>query len=269
MLVKILLTPLLILLCLLAARRWGAFVGGVIAGLPLISGPVSFFLTLEQGAAFSAVASFNTLLGVLACTATALIYPWLAAVGLPWFVALPVALCGFFGGGWAVLHIPFTPLWAVVLSSLAPALVLGCLPRVLARVEHGHAMSAYVRVPVQMACGATLVFAVTEAAHWLGPGWSGVLMFFPVMVCSIVPFAHATLGAAAVVSIFRGIMAGWFGCIAFAVVVMTGVEHLPLWLCYTLATAAALLASAAVSLLESWLQQKHAARAQRQNHSSR
>ena len=87
-------------------------------------------------------------------------------------------------------------------------------------------------------------------------------MFFPVMICSIVPFAHAALGAAAVVSIFRGIMAGWFGCIAFAVVVMTGVEHLPLWLCYTLAPAAALLASAAVSLLESWLQQKHAAGAE-------
>ena len=260
MLVKILLTPLLILLCLLAARRWGAFVGGVIAGLPLISGPVSFFLTLEQGAAFSAVASFNTLLGVLACTATALIYPWLAAVGLPWFVALPVALCGFFGGGWAVLHVPFTPLWAVVLSSLAPALVLLCLPRAVAGAKHGHAMSAYVRVPVQMACGAGLVFAVTEAAHWLGPGWSGVLMFFPVMVCSIVPFAHATLGAAAVVSIFRGIMAGWFGCIAFAVVVMVGVEQLPLWLCYSLASGAALLAGAVISLLERRLQHWLAAR---------
>ena len=56
MLVKIFLTPLLILMCLLVARRWGSFVGGVIAGLPLISGPVSFFLTLEQGATFSATA---------------------------------------------------------------------------------------------------------------------------------------------------------------------------------------------------------------------
>lgn len=259
MLVKIFLTPLLILMCLLVARRWGSFVGGVIAGLPLISGPVSFFLTLEQGAAFSAAASFNTLLGVLACTATALIYPWLAAWGMPWFVALPASLCGFFGGGWAVLHLPFSHVWAVVLSSLCPVLVLTCLPRVMARGKHGHALSAGVRVPMQMACGAGLVFAVTEAAHWLGPGWSGVLMFFPVMVCSIVPFAHATHGAPAVVSIFRGIMAGWFGCIAFAVVVMTGVEHLSLWLCYGLASAAALLASTVVSLLEQRMQQSHAA----------
>lgn len=258
MLVKILFTPLLILLCLLVARRWGSFVGGVIAGLPLISGPVSFFLTLEQGTAFSAAASFNTLLGVLACTATALIYPWLAAWGMPWFVALPAALCGFFGGGWGVLHLPFTHLWAVVLSSLSPVLVLVCLPKVVTGCRPGHAMTACVRVPVQMACGAGLVFAVTEAARWLGPGWSGVLMFFPVMICSIVPFAHATLGAGAVVSIFRGIMAGWFGCIAFAVVVMTGVEHLPLWLCYSLASGAALLAGAVVSLLERRLQQKHA-----------
>ncbi len=258
MLVKIFFTPLLILLCLLAVRRWGSFVGGVIVGLPLISGPVSFFLTLEQGAAFSATASFNTLLGVLACTTAALIYPWLAAWGMPWFVALPAALCGFFGGGWVVLRLPFTPLWALALSMLCPVVVLACLPRVVPHTGTSHAMPARVRVPVQMACGAGLVLAVTEAARWLGPGWSGVLMFFPVMICSIVPFAHAALGAAAVVSIFRGIMAGWFGCIAFAAVVMTGVEHLPLWLCYSLATAAALLASAAVSLLERWLQQKHA-----------
>ena len=259
MLVKILLTPLLILLCLLAVRRWGSFVGGVIVGLPLISGPVSFFLTLEQGAAFSATASFNTLLGVLACTTAALIYPWLAAWGMPWFVALPAALCGFFVGGWAVLHLTISPLWAVALAMLCPVLVMACLPRVAAgKPANGRALSARVRVPVQMACGVVIVLAVTGAARWLGPGWSGVLMFFPVMICSIVPFAHAALGAAAVVNIFRGIMAGWFGCIAFAVVVMTGVEHLPLWLCYTLATVAALLASAAVSLLESWLQQKHA-----------
>ena len=85
-------------------------------------------------------------------------------------------------------------------------------------------------------------------------------MFFPVMICSIVPFAHAMLGVGAVVSIFRGIMAGWFGCIAFAVVVMTGVEHLPLWLCYSLASGAALLAGAVISLLERRLQRWLAAR---------
>jgi len=250
MLIKLLLTPLLILMCLLAARRWGAFVGGVVAGLPLISGPLSFFLTLEQGAAFSAAASFNTLLGVLACTSTALIYPWLAAWGVPWFVTLPLALCGFFGGGWVVLQITFTPLWALGLACGCPVLVLLCLPKNAQARVGGHTMTARLRVPLQMACGAMLVFVVTESAQRLGPGWSGVLMFFPVMICSIVPFAHALQGAAAVVGLFRGIMAGWFGCIAFATVVMTGVERLPLWLCYGAACGAALGASAVVSLLE-------------------
>ena len=250
MLVKIILTPLLILACLLAARRWGAFVGGVAAGLPLISGPVSFFLTLEQGPAFSAQASFSTLLGVLACTATALIYPWLAALGLPWFVALPAAVGGFLGGGWAVLHLPFSHGAALALASAMPVLILLCLPKTAVRHEEHHAVDARWRVPAQMTSGAVLVYAVTESARWLGPGWSGVLMFFPVMVCSIVPFVHAIQGVDAVVRTFRGLMAGWFGCIAFAAVVMVGVEHLHLLPCYALATAAALLASAAVSLLE-------------------
>jgi hypothetical protein len=218
--------------------------------LPHISGPMSFFLTQEQGPAFSAHASFSTLLGVMACTATALIYPWLAVWGMPWFVALPLALCGFFGGGWLVLHLPFTHMAALVLASVMPILILACLPRTAGQHEEHHAADARWRVPVQMASGALLVYAVTESARWLGPGWSGVLMFFPVMVSSIVPFVHAMQGVEAVVRTFRGIMAGWFGCIAFAAVVMTSVEHTPVWLCYGVATAAALLAGAAVSWLE-------------------
>ena len=61
---KLIITPLLVLICMLITRRWGAFVGGVAAGLPVVSGPLSFFLTLEQGTAFSAHASYNTLLGI-------------------------------------------------------------------------------------------------------------------------------------------------------------------------------------------------------------
>ena len=71
MLLKILLTPLLILLCAGVTRRWGTFLGGAVAGLPLISGPTSFFLNQEHGPAFSAAATKNTIQGVVAGAATA------------------------------------------------------------------------------------------------------------------------------------------------------------------------------------------------------
>lgn len=261
MLLKMLLTPLLILLCAAIARRWGAFVGGAVAGLPLISGPVSFFLTLEQGPAFAAAASYNTLLGVVACAATALAYPWLAVRGLPWFGALPLSLAGYFVTGWAVQGLPHAPWLALGLALAMPLGILALLPPVpQERPGPSHPLPVRLRLPLQMAWGAALVLGVTTAAQRLGPGWSGVLMFFPVMICAIMPFVHAAGGAGAVVCAMRGFMAGWFGCIAFAVAIMTGVERLPLWPCYALATAAALLAGAGVTLLE---ERRFAARAQR------
>ena len=75
-------------------------------------------------------------------------------------------------------------------------------------------------------------------------------MFFPVMICAMVPFIHATQGPWAVVRVYRGLMAGWFGCIAFFAVVMPLVEVAPLWLCYVAAVAAALGVSAAVSIVQ-------------------
>lgn len=224
MLLKILLTPLLILLCAGVTRRWGTFLGGAVAGLPLISGPTSFFLTLEQGPAFAAAASYNTLLGVVACAATALAYPWLAVWGLPWFGALPLSLAGFFVTGWLVLGLPHAPWLAVVLALAMPVGILALLPAApQGPPPPPHPLAARLRLPLQMAWGAALVLGVTAAAQRLGPGWSGVLMFFPVMICAIVPFVHASGGPTAVVRIMRGFMAGWFGCIAFAVVIMAGV----------------------------------------------
>ncbi|EPO5264916.1 hypothetical protein [Providencia rettgeri] len=46
---KIVITPLLLLTASLAARRWGESIGGLIVGLPLTSGPISFFFALEYG----------------------------------------------------------------------------------------------------------------------------------------------------------------------------------------------------------------------------
>src|SRR5262249_48213976 len=44
----------------LAARRWGHAVSGYLGGLPLIGGPVTFFLALDPGPAFSATSPIMT-----------------------------------------------------------------------------------------------------------------------------------------------------------------------------------------------------------------
>ena len=51
---KLTLTPILILTASLASRRWGQAIGGWLVALPLTTGPVTFFLALEQGNSFAA-----------------------------------------------------------------------------------------------------------------------------------------------------------------------------------------------------------------------
>ena len=60
---KLCLTPLLIGGVALAGRRWGPLVSGLLIGLPLTTGPVSFFLAVEQGTAFATQAAVGGLLG--------------------------------------------------------------------------------------------------------------------------------------------------------------------------------------------------------------
>src|SRR5260370_28311921 len=59
-------TPLLIGMASLAGRRWGETISGWFIGLPLTSGPVCFFLAVEQGRSFAAAAARGCLAGAAA-----------------------------------------------------------------------------------------------------------------------------------------------------------------------------------------------------------
>jgi len=71
LLLKLLLVPGLVAAVTLAVRRWGPAVGGWLAGLPVVAGPVLVFYAIEQGDAFAAQAAHATLAGLIATSAFA------------------------------------------------------------------------------------------------------------------------------------------------------------------------------------------------------
>src|ERR1700736_1461663 len=75
---KLILTPLLLGGVTLAGRKFGPTVSGWLVGLPLTSGPVSFFLALEQGNVFAAHAAQGSLMGVISLSAFCVVYCWLS-----------------------------------------------------------------------------------------------------------------------------------------------------------------------------------------------
>lgn len=71
---KLLITPVLIGLVTLAGRRWGAAVSGLLIGLPLTSGPISFILAYQFGAEFASQAAIGGLLGQISICIFCLTY---------------------------------------------------------------------------------------------------------------------------------------------------------------------------------------------------
>src|SRR5665213_2235361 len=109
---KLTVTPVLILAASLASRRWGEAVGGWFIGLPLTSGPVCFFLALDQGVGFAAAAGVGCLAGAAAeagfCIAFARIAPRHG-----WPPAMAAGSVAFFAGV-AALDRAALPLWPLV-----------------------------------------------------------------------------------------------------------------------------------------------------------
>src|SRR5574342_826974 len=117
---KLVITPLLVVAATLVARRWGPGVGGWLAGLPLTSAPVSVFLALEQGPDFAAGAAVGTLFGLTALAVFCLAYGWSARF-MGWAGSAAAGL-GTFGACLAALSAAPASLlaaFALVCGSLA------------------------------------------------------------------------------------------------------------------------------------------------------
>src|SRR5207253_10648136 len=87
-LLRLALVPAAIWLATLAARRWGHAVSGYLGGLPLIGGPITFYLALDHGAAFAARSATVTLAAIVGQGAYLLAFAHVARRA-PWYVALP------------------------------------------------------------------------------------------------------------------------------------------------------------------------------------
>ena len=212
---KVVLTPALIAAASLAARRWGHAVSGWLVGLPLTSGPIAFFLALERGTSFAAVAAVGSLAGAIAETAFCVAYAGVAAR----------ARRGQRGVRGRRRRLPAT---GVVDGDrgrgacVSLVIALRFVPRGAGRA----AMPSPPRwdLPARMIIATALVLVITELAPAIGPRWSGVLATFPVYAAILTVFAHRGSVAAAV-EVLRGLLLGLFAFAAFFVILGALIER--------------------------------------------
>lgn len=213
---KLVLTPILITGATLAGRRWGPSVSGWLVGLPLTSGPVSFFLALQQGTLFAAHAAQGTLTGLVSVALYCLTYAWLS-LRFNWLLCWPVS--------WGIFFLSTFILEQLTLSlPLAFLIVVGALlltfvlwPR--QESKSSNANTPAWDLPLRIVIATAFVLLLTSTATLLGPLLSGLLTPLPILSTILAVFAHRLYGASPARHVLRGVIIGVFAFAVFFLII--------------------------------------------------
>jgi hypothetical protein len=242
---KILLAPSFVVGASLAARRYGARIGGLVGGLPVVAGPILLVFALSHGRAFAAEAAAGTLLGIVSLLAFIVVYSHLAS-RMPWGASLILGWGAFFAmtGALSTFTLGADPALAVVLATVAATLVV--LPRVRGEQLSSVRLPAW-DLPLRALSALALVLVLTAVAGQLGAKLSGLLAPFPVIASVLAVFTHAQHGEQDLLRIMRGFVLGLVAYALFCFVLAVSLGPLGIAASFLLATGCAL-ATQAVAL---------------------
>jgi hypothetical protein len=219
---RFLLAPVLVGIASLAARRYGERVGGWIAALPFVAGPLLFIVAMDQGEVFAAQAATTAISGIVALAVFALVYSRTCR-HLPWWGSLLVGWAAYMLS--AALLRPWNgPVWARLVATLASLWI--CQRLLPGVVPDGSPTPPWkYDLPTRMMAAASLVATVAGLAHAMGPAWSGLLAPFPVATTILVVFAHIQKGPASVARLLRGFLPALSGLAIFFAVLSLSLQH--------------------------------------------
>jgi hypothetical protein len=243
LLIKLTVTPVMMLAVSLAARRWGGFVGGIISGLPLTSAPIMFFLAVEQGASFAERAASSALSGLTAVLLTYLFYLHITRVASVLTGCLS-SLAFFAACSLLTFQAPFSG-WAIPANLLLIGLLIRCTG-VTGDKPAASPKTPSWSIPLRMGASTALLLAVTTLAHLIGPHWSGLLSPIPVVAWPLTVFLHKLNGRPEMVAAVRGNAISALGIILFYVVVSECMVRLGVFAAFTLALLSAVAATLAL-----------------------
>lgn len=243
---KLAIVPMFILGISLAGQRWGPAIAGWLSGLPVVAGPILFFMAREQGAAFAAEAAVATASAVCGSIVFSAAYAW-TATKQRWPLCLLAAAVAYFFTiallAWLAPGVVLAALMSLALVVVAPRL----FPPVTSSSPPGPMPKS--ELLVRMIAGATLVFVATWFAASLGPRLSGLIAMFPVLGTVLAVFSHRHAGAAFTTQLLRGMAAGFYAFITFCVVLALTLVPWGIGMAFGAAVVAALVVQAGAKVV--------------------
>lgn len=234
LLLKIAVPPLLVAAMSLAARWWGPTIGGLLIGMPTMTGPVLFFLALDKGPEFAVGACTGIELGVV-CVAPFMLAYGVVSTFARWPASLAAAAAAFVASAWTIqdVALPLPAAAGAAMVSLGAAYLLLSRPR-------SPAVSTALPwwdIPARMLTSFLLVAIIMVSADLLGPRLSGIVSTYPATVTVICAFTHRQWGRDAVRHMLRGITLALLGFVVFFLAVGIGLPTLGLVPSFAFASA--------------------------------
>jgi len=215
--VKMAVTAGFVVAATVTAERAGPLIGGLVATLPLGAGPVYIFLALDHGAAFIAQSAINSLAINMVNVIFALVYALLAQKH-SLAAALSLAMLVWVALAWGVFEIHWTIGWTF-LANIAVLAVSIALARPLRHVPIPPVRTYWYDLALRAAMAALLVGVTVSFSFRIGPGGSGILAVFPIILISVMLILHRRVGGKPTAAVMANAVLGLTG-FAFACVVL-------------------------------------------------
>jgi hypothetical protein len=219
---KLTLVPSFLLLISLAGKYGGPSLAGWLGGLPVVTGPILFFLALEHGDVFASAASTASAAAVFA-TAVFLIAYAHASQRFHWSIALLAAVFAWWLAAAFLSTLPNTATVSLLVAGAASLAAPRLFPVVQAQA--GGPLVTTIELVCRMVAGALFTVAVTAVAGIVGTRWGGLIIVFPVLAVVLAVFSHRSQGAAFVTILLRAMAAGLPSFAAFCLVLSAALPH--------------------------------------------
>ncbi|MGI5459915.1 hypothetical protein ACQEWB_43490 [Streptomyces sp. CA-249302] len=245
LLLRVALTPCLVLAVSVAARRLGPHRGGLLIGAPTSTGPFLLLMCSTYGPRTAARAAHGCVTGTLVVACFGFAYAHFARALRPAWT-LPSALAGAATAGLAGTLLGNTLATAGLTAAVILAGLATCPPG-----DRGHRPPSRSRaweIPLRMAMATTMVLTAAAAARTLGSFVGGMLSALPILLAIMGTALHRTAGAPVATDLMRGALSATTGTLCFLLVLGATLVPLGPALAFPLGLAALTAAQSLVRL---------------------
>lgn len=217
LIVKMIVTAGFVLAATIAAERAGPLIGGLIATLPIAAGPVYVFLAFDHDAQFISQAALTSLAVNPVIAIYALTFALLAqrrgravSVLLAFWLWLALAM---------VVNAVDWSFFGALLFNLAVLPVCLAAAKPLRNVTMPRVKGHWSDIVLRAISVAILVAVVVALSFQIGPGGTGILAVFPIVLTSIMFIMHRRVGGPAAAAVLASTVLGLVG-LALAIVML-------------------------------------------------